>query len=182
VSGDATETAADTRRAGAPSAVPTAGEVFRRLGGPVHAYLRAAGAPDCDDLLGDVFVAVVRGIARFRGDEAALRRWVFTIAHHRLVDERRRAARRPRLLHAVRDEPASTPAEPFDPALRAALDSLTDDQREVVVLRFVADLPLEAVAELSGRTVGAVKALQHRALRNLADALAGHRAEPAVAT
>jgi RNA polymerase sigma-70 factor (ECF subfamily) len=60
----------------------------------------------------------------------------------------------------------------MDPALVAALDTLTPDQREVVVLRFVADLSLEAVAALTDRAPGAVKSLQHRALRNLALQLA----------
>ncbi|HVM02425.1 MAG TPA: sigma-70 family RNA polymerase sigma factor, partial [Acidimicrobiales bacterium] len=48
-----------------------------------------------------------------------------------------------------------------------ALSRLTADQREVVVLRFVADLPLADVARITGRRTGAVKALQHRALEAL---------------
>jgi RNA polymerase sigma-70 factor (ECF subfamily) len=136
----------------------------------VYGYLRAAGAEATEDLLHDVFVDVLRGLDRFEGDDDALRRWVFTIAHHRLVDERRKAARRRR----AQTEPtatASPPAEPFDPALEAALDLLTPDQREVVVLRFVADLSLETVASMTGRSVGAVKALQHRGLSQLQVAL-----------
>jgi RNA polymerase sigma factor (sigma-70 family) len=144
--------------------------VFRRIAGPVHNYLRAAGAIDSEDLLGDVFVDVLRGLPRFRGDDDALRRWVFTIAHHRLVDERRRRAksRRLRPQAPLRVAPAD---DPLDPALLAALDALTPDQREVVVLRFVADLSIETVAAMTDRPEGAVKSLQHRALRNLATAL-----------
>ena len=44
---------------------------------------------DAEDLTGDVFVRVARNLHEFKGDSAALRRWVFTIAHHRLVDEYR---------------------------------------------------------------------------------------------
>ena len=142
--------------------------VFRELAGPVHAYLRAAGAVDSEDLLGEVFCDVTQGLDRFRGDGRALRGWVFTIAHHRLVDERRRLARGRRFLRAHLVPVAEAPGEPFDPGLIDALDALTADQREVVVLRFVADLPIETVAELTGRPVGAVKSLQHRALRQLA--------------
>lgn len=143
-----------------------AADVFRALAPAVHGYLRSAGAADPEDLLGDVFVAVTAGLARFDGDEAALRRWVFTIAHHKLVDERRRAARRRRLrLPFGRD--AGAPDEPFDPALVAALARLTAEQRETVMLRFVADLPLDAVAAITGRPIGAVKALQHRGLAQL---------------
>jgi RNA polymerase sigma-70 factor (ECF subfamily) len=145
-------------------------EAFRRLGGPVYGYLRAAGATAAEDLLHDVFVDVFRGLDRFRGDDAALRRWVFTIAHHRLVDERRKTARRRR----SPVEPATSvapPTEPFDPALEDALGLLTPEQREVVVLRFVADLPLETVASMTGRSVGSVKAAQYRGLTQLRLAL-----------
>jgi RNA polymerase sigma-70 factor (ECF subfamily) len=140
--------------------------VFRTLAGPVHGYLRASGAQESDDLLGDVFVDVTRSLARFEGDDDALRRWVFTIAHNRLVDERRHAERRRRLA-PVAPAPSAMQPEPLDPELEAALGQLTPDQRDVVVLRFVADLPLDAVASLMGRNVGAVKALQHRALARL---------------
>jgi len=60
---------------------------------------------------------------------------------------------------------------PSDPVLRAALLALTVEQREVVGLRFVADLSLEDVAAVTGRTVGAVKSLQGRALENLRKAV-----------
>jgi RNA polymerase sigma-70 factor (ECF subfamily) len=58
-----------------------------------------------------------------------------------------------------------------DPQLQAAIDTLTDDQRAVVLLRFVADLPLHDVARITRRRIGAVKALQHRALAALERAL-----------
>ena len=147
-----------------------ADEIFRCLGGPVHGYLRAAGAVASEDMLSDVFLDVLRGLDRFDGDDEALRRWVFTIAHHRLVDERRKVARRRRF--AVQPQaPVPAPAEPLDRDLEAALDLLTPEQREVVVLRFVADLSLETVAKMTGRSVGAVKALQHRTLARLQLAL-----------
>ena len=149
--------------------MPDAGELYRRLAPAVLGYLRAQRADDPDDLLGEVFLQVARDVGRFSGDDDALRRWVFTIAHHRLVDDRRRRSRRPQVSDGeVPDLPGSEGAwEPVDPALLAALDRLTDEQREVVLLRFVADLPLEAVARVTGRKTGAVKALQHRALESL---------------
>jgi RNA polymerase sigma-70 factor (ECF subfamily) len=148
----------------------TAQDAFETLGGQVLGYLRAAGAIDPEDLLGEVFVGVTTGIGRFRGDEAALRAWVFTIARRRLSDQRRRERRRVTAGDTMSSSNATTAAdaEPFDTALLAALNELTADQREVVVLRFVADLPLKAVASITHRRVGAVKALQERALRNLA--------------
>src|SRR5262245_12656996 len=147
--------------------------VFRRFAGPVHAYLRGAGAADSENMLGDVMVSVLRGLEKFRGDDAALRCWVFTIAYHRIIDERRRRARWRLAVTRSRaqTEHALPPGEPVDPQLVGALQQLTADQREVVLLRFVADLSLEDVAHMTGRTTGAVKSLQHRALANVANAL-----------
>ena len=150
----------------------TAGDAYRALAPAVLGYLRAQRAPDPDDLLGEVFLQVARDLHRFRGDADGLRRWVFSIAHNRLLDARRRQGRRPQTAdHAVPDNPAPPPPDPFDPELVEALARLTPDQREVVVLRFVADLPLEDVARITRRRVGAVKALQHRGLEMLAKQL-----------
>jgi DNA-directed RNA polymerase specialized sigma24 family protein len=66
---------------------------------------------------------------------------------------------------------AATDPEPMDPVLVAALAEPPADQREVVVLRFVVDLALEAVAQITRRRVGTVKALQHRGLAQLAVAV-----------
>lgn len=154
--------------------MPSAEDAYRALAPVVLGYLRAQRAPDPEDILGEVFLQVARDLAGFRGDDAALRRWVFAIAHNRLLDARRRESRRPPLAdRPVPDGVADAPNDPFDPALVAALAELTPDQREVVVLRFVADLALEDVARIMRRKVGAVKALQHRALEALSRALAG---------
>lgn len=150
----------------------TAGEAYRALAPAVLGYFRAQRAPDPEDLLGEVFVQVARDLPRFSGDDVALRRWVFAIAHNRLLDARRRAERRPRVTSAaVPDLPAPPPADSLDPTLVQALGLLTPEQREVLVLRFVADLALEDVARITHKRVGAVKALQHRALEALARAL-----------
>jgi RNA polymerase sigma-70 factor (ECF subfamily) len=152
--------------------------IFLRLGGPVHAYLRASAPAESDDLLSEVFVEVTRSIHRFCGDDEALRRWVFTIAHHRLVDEQRRAVRRRRVAQAHQPQSAPPPDEPFDPRLEIALRALTPEQRDIVLLRFVADLSLGTVAELTHRSIGAVKSLQHRALQQLEAALARSEVAP----
>jgi RNA polymerase sigma-70 factor (ECF subfamily) len=140
--------------------------VFRQHAPRVRAYLSAAGAPDADDLLGDVFVSITRAVPKFRGTEDELRSWVFAIARNRLRDEFRQRSRRSL---PVRRTPEIAPSsdEPFDDTLMTALWSLTDEQREVVVLRFVADLSVEAVARMTDRSEGAVKSLQHRALATL---------------
>src|SRR5688572_9308341 len=128
-----------------------AADVYRELAPAVLGYLRAQRAPEPEDLLGEVFLQVARDLPRFRGDDDHLRRWVFTIAHHRLVDDRRRRAARPQHADAaVPDRPAPDPAASrLDDELLAAIGLLTPEQREVVVLRFVADLPLAAVARIT---------------------------------
>jgi RNA polymerase sigma-70 factor (ECF subfamily) len=142
---------------------------YRAFAPAVLGYLRGQGVPDPEDVLSEVFLQVARSLPRFRGADDEVRPWVFTIARNRAIDDRRRRARRPLLARAAPpDRPARPPAEPIDPALVAALGRLTPEQREVVVLRFVADLPLEEVASITHRTAGAVKAMQHRALDQLA--------------
>jgi RNA polymerase sigma-70 factor (ECF subfamily) len=149
-------------------------DAYRRLAPSVLAYLRAADPLGYEDLFGDVFVKVARSIKRFEGNEDALRRWLFTIAQNQLRDSHRQRMRRPKQAAAPpREEPAPGAPEPFDPDLLAALLTLTDDQRNVVALRFIADLSLEDVAGITKRSVGAVKALQHRALEALSAAIPG---------
>jgi RNA polymerase sigma-70 factor (ECF subfamily) len=148
--------------------LPDASVAYRDLAPAVLGYLRAERARDPEDLLGEVFLQVTRDLSSFRGDRDDLRRWVFTIARHRLVDDSRRRARRPEQLdRALPDTPAPLPDEALDAELVAALALLTDDQREVIVLRFIADLPLDVVARITRRKSGAVKALQHRGLAAL---------------
>jgi RNA polymerase sigma-70 factor (ECF subfamily) len=69
--------------------------IYRDLAPSVLRYLRARGAREPEQLLGDVFLDVVRALPRFEGGHAEFRTWVFTIAHHRLVDDLRRRRRQP---------------------------------------------------------------------------------------
>lgn len=152
--------------------------LYQWLAPAVHGYLRAQGLSDAADLTSDVFVAVLSGLGTFQGDERQFRSWVFTIAYRRAVDTWR--ARRPEAA------PPSASAEPLAPSaedealgrlgsarVQALLGTLTPEQRQVLALRVVADLSLEQVADLVGKPVGAVKALQHRALATLRRNLAG---------
>lgn len=141
----------------------------------VYGYLRACGANDLDDLTSEVFVGMLRGLARFEGDQPAFRRWLMTIAHRRLMDHRRAGARNridttePSSLEALRT--TAIGIEPttalVDDELVAAFERLTDAQREVLALRFVADVSLRGVASITGRPTGAVKSLQNRGLSML---------------
>jgi len=151
--------------------------LYRDLSPAVTGYLRLHGAAEPDDLASETFIGVFTGLAAFRGDEGALRAWVFTIAHRRLVDDWRRRSRRPQ----VAGDPGDLTEQPGgdvedDVLLRAGAQAVHDlcgtlptDQCSVLLLRILADLTVEQVAQVLGRSVGSVKALQRRGLRSLRD-------------
>jgi RNA polymerase sigma factor (sigma-70 family) len=150
-------------------------QIYRSLAGQVSSYLRWHRASDPDGLTNDVFAQVHRNLAGFEGSEQNFRSWVFTIAHHRMIDDRRRANRQPRVEGDVGVEEHMGTGDVEDDALnwlahdrvRELLAVLSRDQRDVVLLRIVADLSVEEVARMLGKREGAVKALQHRALAAL---------------
>lgn len=149
--------------------------LFRELAPAVSGYLRLHGAAEPEDVTNEVFLSVFRSVGRFSGDADQFRSWVFTIAHRRLVDERRRHSRRPATvpLEADTDRPALGDVEVEalgrlgDERLRERLARLAPDQRTVLLLRLVADLTVAQVAESLGKSEGAVKALQRRGLASL---------------
>lgn len=162
----------DAARANAPWAFE---RLYGHLAPAVAGYLRLHGAVDAEDLTNEVMLGVFRGLERFRGGESDFRSWVFTIAHHRLIDERRRRAARPVThgpLNGHREEAGGDVEQEALAALSeerigAVLDALTDEQRDVVLLRVVADLSVEDVAKVLGKQQGAVKMLQRRGLAAL---------------
>lgn len=148
--------------------------LYRALASQVVAYLRWHRVSDPDGLTNDVFAQVHRKLSSFEGDEQGFRSWVFTIAHHRMIDDRRRAQRQPVVDADVGiDDRRSGDVEDDAFALlgsdrvRELLELLSADQRAVVLLRVVADLSVEDVARILGKREGAVKALQHRAMAAL---------------
>jgi RNA polymerase sigma factor (sigma-70 family) len=149
--------------------------LFDDLAGPVAGYLRGRGASDVEDLTSDVFLAAFTGLDRFTGGQQEFRSWLFTIAHRRVVDQWRRSARTPRLVGLDGVDDARTIPSAERQALdrigqeqvNALLSGLSPDQRDVLLLRIVADLTIEQVAEVMGKRPGAVKALQRRGLAAL---------------
>jgi RNA polymerase sigma factor (sigma-70 family) len=148
--------------------------LFEWLGRPVAGYLRGQGCDDPDGLANDVFLRAFTNLRGFRGDEDRFRSWVFAIAHNRLVDDRRRRSRRPVVEdHPVEEHTAWDDTEAAalsrlgGERVRRLLDQLSPDQRDVLLLRIVADLTVEQVATTMGKTPGAVKQLQRRALGTL---------------
>jgi RNA polymerase sigma-70 factor (ECF subfamily) len=150
--------------------------LYRRFHGPVFGYLlaRIGNGVEAEDMASEVFVEAARRMRGFSGSADAFAGWLFTIARHDLVD-RGRAARR-RTVEPVADVPdverVSDPAEEVLEHLdadrvRSAMARLTDDQREVLLLKFAGGLSNEETAAAVGKPVGAVKSLQHRGLAAL---------------
>lgn len=151
-------------------------EIYRDLSPAVLGYLRGSGAPEPEDILGEVFLEVARDVAKFEGDRRQFKAWVFTIAHHRLIDARRRAGRRPVQLVPEPPEPVTEPLSgAADEALarigaeevHRLLGILSPDQRAVLLLRIIGDLSVEDTAVAVGKRPGAVKQLQRRGLATL---------------
>jgi len=144
--------------------------LYRMLSPSICGYLRLQGVADPEDLTSEVFLGAFRGLRSFRGDEGKFRSWVFTIAHRRLTDERRARGCRPQLADAELPERAGGDVE--EEALRrmsadrvrALCAGLAPDQADVLLLRLVSGLTVEAVAGVLGKSTGAVKALQRRGL------------------
>jgi RNA polymerase sigma factor (sigma-70 family) len=139
---------------------------------------------DVESLANEVLAQVHRNLHSFTGDAPAFRSWVFTIAHHRMVDDRRANGRRPTIADVeIQESTVIGNAEDDaldvlgDSRLREMLDGLSADQRDVLLLRIVADLSLEDVAIALGKRRGAIKSLQHRALATLRRQLDRERAD-----
>jgi RNA polymerase sigma factor (sigma-70 family) len=150
-------------------------EIWHRFSPAVMAYLNGRGVADAEDMTSEVFLQVFRRIDRFRGEESDLRTFIFSVAHARYVDDRRRIARRgidaefvtERHDSAMASAEADAVSAISEQQVRTLIESLSPDQRDVLLLRIVADLSLEQTAEVLGKKVGAVKSLQHRGLAAL---------------
>ena len=147
------------------------GDLWRVLSPAVAGYVRGRGVRDPDDVTSEVFLAAFQRLPQFSGDGAAFRRWLFTIAHHRAVDRIRAQARRDEVPYSPELDPRRAGDVAAEVLTRlegerahALLATLPADQRDVLLLRLVADLPVADVAVVLGRSPAAVRQLQVRAL------------------
>ena len=149
-------------------------EIYDTYAGRIYNYLyhRTGDSSLAEDLCGDVFIRMIESIQAGRPWNTSLQGWLYRIAHNLIIDHYRRQAKRdgPEL-----DERWMAPqsyGETFEGLfhsnqLRVAMRFLTEEQRQVVVLKFVEGLGNVEVAEVLGKTEGAIKALQHRALASI---------------
>jgi RNA polymerase sigma-70 factor (ECF subfamily) len=139
-------------------------------------YLSVLGCDDPDDVASETWLQVVRDLHKFTGSAEDFRRWLFTVGRHRAIDSgrarmRRRASPVCEGLDIVADEQLVEDQVLDGIATRKAIELLAElspDQAETVALRVIAGLDTSAVAELLGKSPGAVRVALHRGLRTLA--------------
>ncbi len=164
--------------------------LYDDLAGQLLGYLRGRGAPEPEDQVGETFLQIARDLPSFTGDEAGFRSWVFTIAHRRMLDASRSRRRRPvgllpaERLSAVAEvlgDGASTEMEEAVARMADAelltglLAHLSEEQREVLLLRFGSDLDTATVGEITGRSPNAVAAITRRGLACLREVIEAER-------
>jgi RNA polymerase sigma-70 factor (ECF subfamily) len=153
--------------------------LFRVMHPQLVRYLRHHAPDAAEDLASETWLAAAKGLAGFNGDARDFRAWMFTIARRRVADHYRSKSRRPRTV--LLDDTANLPTTGIDAdagdvaldaistqaAIEGLVRNLPAEQAEVVLLRVIADLSVDEVAKIIGRSPGAVRMLQHRALQHM---------------
>jgi RNA polymerase sigma-70 factor (ECF subfamily) len=150
-------------------------ELFDRFHPDVHAYAlaRLGDLTAAEDVTQEVFVAAVHSIRNLRDRrEPAVQAWFLHICRNKVMDYFRQNKRRETAFFEPMPAVAPDPSVIAETALESerigrAMAELTDEQQDILVRRFVLDQSLEDVASTTGRSVGAVKSMQHRALESL---------------
>jgi RNA polymerase sigma-70 factor (ECF subfamily) len=150
--------------------------VYRAFNPVLLRYLRHHVGPAAEDVASEVWMALAPQLAGFPGTVEQLRALMFTVARRRTVDHYRRNGRQTPAV-ALDDafdcrDSDDTEAEAIahltaQGAVEAVVRGLPHDQAEIVLLRVLGELDVEAVADIVGMSKGAVRVAQHRALRRL---------------
>jgi RNA polymerase sigma-70 factor (ECF subfamily) len=153
------------------------GAVYDQYADRIYAYIyhRVGQAEVAEDLTGQVFMRMLEAIRKGQGWRSSFSGWLYRIAHNLVIDYYRRRGRA-KLVDI--DEAAPIRATHGDPVrstenllnreqLRAALFELTEEQAQVITLRFLEERSIAEVADLMEKTEGAIKALQYRAVLSL---------------
>ena len=165
----------ESARQGAPWAL---GSLYRTFQPGLLHLLTVIAPHQAEDLASDVWLEVVGAVGRFSGDDRAFRGWLATTARRRVIDAHRRAGRRPvqsGSAGSLAERPGGRQTEDeavdhlaSESAIARVVAVLSPDQADVVLMRVVGRLDVEQVARALGKQPGAVRSLQHRALRRLA--------------
>lgn len=151
------------------------GHIYEILLDPIYKYLywNLGSREDAEDLTEEVFLRCLVHIEAFNPKRGPFKAWAFRIAHNAMTDyHRSRVRRRQEELREELEDGTVPTVERLEEeekaaAIRAALQELTPVQRQVVVMKYFAEMSNAEVAKALGRSEGAVNAIQHRALRRM---------------
>ncbi len=137
--------------------------------------VRIGHGPEAEDLASEVFLRALRSADRFQEKGVPMEAWIFTIAHNVVVDHLRRHSRRPVMVSLEEGASASSSEDPTEGVERAeeaqklgrAMQHLTEEQRQVISLRFGAEMTSEQIAQVMKKKPGAVREQQSAAVRRL---------------
>ena len=150
-------------------------DVYDRYAAPIYGYLyRLLGeAAQAEDLTGEVFLRLLEVLGTRRAPRDRIDAWLYRVAHNLAMDQFRRQKKTPAI--ALDEDLVADGSQPADlvgdkitqQQLRAGIRRLTTDQQRVILLRFAEERPLAEVARMMGKSEGAIKTLQHRAVSRL---------------
>ncbi|HZP73260.1 MAG TPA: sigma-70 family RNA polymerase sigma factor [Gaiellaceae bacterium] len=145
---------------------------FDRIYGYLH--VTVGNRHDAEDLTTQTFLRMLESIGSFRWQSAPFSAWLFRIAHNLAIDHFRATRRwqpEEEVPEPPPDERTSAEAGAFESIGRKSMleliEDLSPDQQQVLTLKFVFNFPNTEVATILGKTEGAIKSLQHRALASL---------------
>jgi RNA polymerase sigma-70 factor, ECF subfamily len=157
------------------------GELYERyrLGVYRYLYYRAGDTQIADDLTSEVFIRMIRALSGYQVQNSSFQAWLYQIAHNLLNDHYRKASNRNQveLEDNMSNDPLYRRSRPVEHtlnsvALKQALEVLSDEQRDVIVMRFISGMSIAEVAQSIHKSEDAVKGLQRRALSSLRAVLA----------
>jgi len=142
----------------------------------IYSYLHmtVGNRHDAEDLTTQTFLRMLESISGFRWGSAPFSAWLFRIAHNLAMDHFR-SRRRWQPEEEVPEPPGAVESSAEDQAIRVLanesmfdlIEQLSDEQRDVLILKFVFDFSNAEAATVLDKTEGAIKSLQHRALASL---------------
>ena len=151
------------------------GEIYEHFYLSIYRYLyyKVSDPHTAEDLTSDVFLRMIRSLPSYEKTKVSFEAWLFRIAHNLSIDHYRKMSLRD---HLPLDENMEAPEESVEKlsergfnteGLRAALKKLPDDQRDVIIMRFISGMQINEVAQTLEKSEDSIKGLQRRGLFTL---------------
>ena len=136
-----------------------------------YVFYHIKSKTDAEDITGEVFLKAWRAISSCRDKENTFSQWLYRIAHNQVVDEIRKRQRRPSLelddVETISDSESSVEGYSEQQELLKVIDRLPSNQRRVIILKFIEGMDNREIAKIMGKSEGALRVMQMRALAAL---------------